>query len=381
MKVLAAQYLSSVPTGASVTAVSLRLQQTLDLLPISMLLCGWDLPPKYEEAIAEITSRYGTASLRWQPWLAGNSRTSIPLEWQPVSSRGTPINDLVLAQILLSSVRTALEHLNSLLKGSWGFTRAAYTRVFFLTAFASPPRPRILPQPWAAFARIVPVWPKRVALTWSRLKTISATFFLPGTESSLSFAVFSFGVVLPKIMCRNSWNFVVIASPAIVEQVHHQLMGTGLELGLDCYSPSLAYLVGQDLASLDRYCDWIKIMTYPRVNGPAGIPYEILGLVDWLSNRLQLDMHEVLSFMGETSGFCFPATRNKLANYGLDSSVIRMEISSARKAGVKHIFAGIPVVKIDGIHKSTTEQLRQDLAAAHEADGFDPLLGSLGYSP
>jgi hypothetical protein len=73
--------------------------------------------------------------------------------------------------------------------------------------------------------------------------------------------------------------------------------------------------------------------------------------------------------MGETSGFCLPATRNRLANYDL-IHVIRMEISSARKAGVKHIFAGIPVVEIDGIHESTTEQLRQDLAAAHEADGL-----------
>jgi hypothetical protein len=58
-----------------------------------MLFCGWDLPSNYEEAIAEITTRYGARLFRWQPWLAGDSHTRVPLEWQPISFRSTPIND------------------------------------------------------------------------------------------------------------------------------------------------------------------------------------------------------------------------------------------------------------------------------------------------
>lgn len=53
------------------------------------------------------------------------------------------------------------------------------------------------------------------------------------------------------------------------------LMGKGLALGLDLFSPSLAPLVGQDYAALSYRCDWIKSMSYCHARGPAGLPLEL----------------------------------------------------------------------------------------------------------
>ena len=60
----------------------------------------------------------------------------------------------------------------------------------------------------------------------------------------------------------------------------------GVRLGLDLFSPGLAYLVGQDYPALARIADWVKPMTYRYANGPAGlrleIPRLVRGLEDWL---------------------------------------------------------------------------------------------------
>jgi len=48
----------------------------------------------------------------------------------------------------------------------------------------------------------------------------------------------------------------------------------GLGVGLDVFAPPLAYLVGQDLASLAGQADFLKPMIYRVTDSPAGIPYE-----------------------------------------------------------------------------------------------------------
>ncbi len=54
-----------------------------------------------------------------------------------------------------------------------------------------------------------------------------------------------------------------------------------MEIGLDCFSPSLTHLVGQDLNALSEFVDWIKLMTYAHTLGPAGLPYELFGFLSY----------------------------------------------------------------------------------------------------
>jgi hypothetical protein len=149
---------------------------------------------------------------------------------------------------------------------------------------------------------------------------------------------------------------------AVVERTARQARLRDLGVGLDCFTPALARMVGQDLAALDRTCDWIKVMTYPRVLGPAGIPFELLGLVDWLTGAGGLSEVEALRLMGEASALPLPAARAGL-EAGLGPEAVAAELERGRKAGVRCLLAGIALVELPGIHRSAPAQLAADLTA------------------
>lgn len=60
----------------------------------------------------------------------------------------------------------------------------------------------------------------------------------------------------------------------------------GLKIGADTFAPSVADLVGQDLAALGAEADFIKPMVYLRTNAPAGVPFELGGLGNEVKQRL-----------------------------------------------------------------------------------------------
>ena len=53
---------------------------------------------------------------------------------------------------------------------------------------------------------------------------------------------------------------------AIVEKAADSMRERGFSVGLDCFSPTLAPMVGQDFARLSPHCDWIKGMTSISAN-------------------------------------------------------------------------------------------------------------------
>jgi hypothetical protein len=154
-----------------------------------------------------------------------------------------------------------------------------------------------------------------------------------------------------------------------VEQARKQAVSLGLQVGLDCFSPALTRMVGQDLGSLSVFSDWIKIMTYPRVFGPAGLSFELLDLLDWLI-RSGLDESHALHILEENTGLNLPLSRAGLRKDGLPSASIAGEIRQARKMGLAHPLAGIALVEVPGIHDSTHTQLETDLQASREAAGL-----------
>ena len=127
--------------------------------------------------------------------------------------------------------------------------------------------------------------------------------------------------------------------------------------------------VGQDLETLTRSSDWVKIMTYPRVFGPAGMPFELLGFADWLSRRA-MDQSEALKLLTEVANLPLPANIAGLRSVGLGSEVIRLEIEKSRHAGVNNLFAGIALVEMESVHESTVDQIALDIEASRDADGI-----------
>jgi len=138
---------------------------------------------------------------------------------------------------------------------------------------------------------------------------------------------------------------------------------------LDCFSPSLAYMVGQDLHTLNNCSDWIKLMIYPRVLGPAGLPYELTNIIMWLINHGTPE-DEALRIIFEKIGLKIPETLAEVQLPNLDQKTMENEIFLGRKFGITNLFAGVAMVNMKGIHWATPDQIRRDLLAAQLADGL-----------
>ncbi|HXQ33295.1 MAG TPA: hypothetical protein VN843_04660, partial [Anaerolineales bacterium] len=91
MTTFAVQYLEYAPRDATPSKVRERLRRAFELLPISIVILGWDLPPRLEEAVAEETTRHKAALYRWHPLLASDAGFALPLEWQPINLHGEPV--------------------------------------------------------------------------------------------------------------------------------------------------------------------------------------------------------------------------------------------------------------------------------------------------
>jgi hypothetical protein len=151
--------------------------------------------------------------------------------------------------------------------------------------------------------------------------------------------------------------------------VAKQAQSLNLLLGLDCYSPSLTRMVGQDLSSLDGFADWIKIMSYPRVFGPAGIPFELLKLAEWLTQFGENEA-ETLQLLYEASRLPVPTNMDEMYHGGLGSETIAQEIRNGYEMGVTTLMAGIAMVILKNVHESSSEQIETDLNASRSADGL-----------
>ncbi len=161
-------------------------------------------------------------------------------------------------------------------------------------------------------------------------------------------------------------DFIVFRKKCITDflfAVTRMLKGAGLEVGLDCYSPSLSHMVGQDLAALSRCADWIKLMSYAHTFAPAGIPFELAGLVQFLSSRAGIDESQSLKFISQTIGVPLPESIDSLKGRGLSPSALRKEVIRGVSACATPVLAGIELVKMDGVTNIRPRQIRSDLSA------------------
>jgi hypothetical protein len=158
----------------------------------------------------------------------------------------------------------------------------------------------------------------------------------------------------------------------IVRAAADLIHGQGLAVGLDCFSPALTRMVGQDLGALDACSDWIKVMTYGHTLGPAGLPFELLALADWLMEEKGASETQALEWLSLAAGFSLPPSRAELREQGLAPSALSFEIGQARAAGVRQLWAGVELVEIEGVARLDEGQIEADLGAIYAA-GADGL--------
>jgi hypothetical protein len=156
----------------------------------------------------------------------------------------------------------------------------------------------------------------------------------------------------------------------LVRQAWELLHARGMEVGLDCFSPCLTRMVGQDLAALDGCGDWIKLMTYGHTLGPSGLPYELLGLAEWLETGSSPDAS--LKLLADATRIALPSTRLELQQNGIPPAALSAEIRRGRASGCHRLLAGAALVELDEANAMTYTQARAEVRAllAGGADGL-----------
>ena len=170
----------------------------------------------------------------------------------------------------------------------------------------------------------------------------------------------------------------------------------GLAVGLDCFAPSLTHMVGQDLAALSPLGDWVKVMTYAHTLGPAGLPFELLELANWLIAH-GASKQQALTCLSETLRIPLPKNLDTLRNPGLSTTALQAElrrgktITSTRSASTsprhfsqfpsiakcrglsRHhppvstpLLAGIELIKLEGVTHLSPTQIKRDLTALRD---------------
>jgi hypothetical protein len=336
MTLFAVQYLEDSPEVAEIAPneAQARLRAAFQSLPLSYVLLGWKLPGALFDACAEETARAGARLYRWHPLLTGDGTFTPRREWR--------YQGVFLDRIRYPS--PALDPSRTLACFCEDCRRAAREEGLDLEDVRR------------------------------RVRSLLAT---PKGARDLIDALLGHPAGDPRDMgveaLRAFLRFRASSVSRFVRAVSEAIRGEGLEVGLDCFSPALTWMVGQDLQALDAHCEWIKIMSYGHAMGPAGLPFELLGLVNWLVERYEVSEARALGWLSAASGLGLPSTREALHDRGLTPQALGSEVRRARAAGVRTLLAGIELVELEGIARPDRAQVTADLRAFRSA-GADGLV-------
>lgn len=370
----AIQYLepSAAHTHLAPSAARAKLRDAFACLPIQYLLLGWDLPQRLVDACAEEAHRAKVQLYRWQPLLTDDGALQPRPEWQTVGLQGEAVpgfqnmaeftflcpNRLVVRDAILAH----LQHLS---------TQGVY-QGFFLDRIRFP-SPATDPTRWLACIcsdcqqvagaegldlialanRVSRLLADPIAIT----SALPALFNAEGNDNPPDVTALH---TLLAFRCRSVTRFVQAAAAL--------LHGNGTAVGLDTFSPALTRLVGQDLAALAPCADWVKPMSYCHTLGPAGLPFELLGLADWLVERHALAEEDAFRLLTAASRLPLPQRRAALRTHGLTPAALSIEMMRARTAGIKTLLAGVELVEIPGVTGLTETQIERDHHALRASD-------------
>lgn len=374
MVTIAAQYLEDAPQLSEITpgAVRDRLRESCKRLPISMLLLGWNLPQPLFAAAAEEATRLGMRLYRWHPLLTGDGAFMPRPEWQVIGLDGNPVEgfrgmpEFTFVCPNKPAVQQAVSaHLEEILSPPYDgifldrirFPSPAEAPLSHLACFCEDccrSARESLGFDLAAFQR-------------------SLRSYLSRAEACRMLAGSLFGDFPPEMPAalaqglRLWYRFRFESISRFTRQAAELAHSRGMQVGLDCFAPVLTHMVGQDLQTLARWSDWIKVMTYAHVLGPAGLPYELLGLAIFLKEYAGLSEQDGLAFLERQVGFELPASFQELRQRGLSSAALVAEIERAKQRGVRQLLTGLELVEIPGLCDLNADQIRKDWHAVMEA--------------
>lgn len=368
---LTIQYLEDSPELAQLSpaAVTEKLRQAHALLPFNRLLIGWHLPPPLLAACRNEAERLGVKLLRWHPLLTGDAVFLPRPEWQVLGAGCEPVPgfrnlpEFTFVCPNHPAVRAAISRRLTGLLHEGVYAGFFLDRIRFPSPAANPPRDL------GCFCEHCR---KAAAAQNLDLEEVRSTILrLAGSPTgrlALVQTLLGGGEDSPQAgILRAFLNFRAGSITAFAESLCIPLRQAGMEIGLDCFSPGLMPMVGQDLARLGALADWVKVMTYAHTLGPAGLPFELLALFDYLSSTTALPPAGILDSLGAALNLPLPARRAALQASGLSSAALAAEVRRGVQACPAPVLAGVELVEIPGVARLNNDRVQSDLAAIQSA--------------
>jgi hypothetical protein len=345
-----------------------RLHTAFEDLPLAMVLLGWDLPPRVVEACAEECALQGADLYLWQPLLTAHGPFQPDPAWSVVGLNGQPVAgfekkpEFTFVCPNRPGVRESiLRHLDAALAS--GYYRGVFLdRIRFPSPSGDPASQlgcfceaccEASGQAGFDLSRVRQDLLRLIATPEGRQAAARRMLSVPGVPEPHG----------PLQSLSHLLQFRVRSISAMVEEAADVARTRGMRVGLDCYAPTLTRMVGQDLPVLASHCDWIKVMTYARAYGPASLPFEILGLADWLMGSDGGSESAVMGFLAGATGWLLPASREEARHGRLSPSILTEEIRRGRVSHDRLLLAGIELVEIPGVAELGEDQIRADSEA------------------
>ncbi len=385
MTIFAVQYLEYTPdiVTLSTEEACARLEAAFDRLPISIVLIGWNLPLRLLEALANETARHHAMFYRWHPLLTGDGSFIPRREWLTVNLDREPITGLrglpeftFVCPNRQEVQETINDHVHEV-------TRGGLYQGIFLDRIRYPSPSANPISDLTCFCDSCQDAASNDGLDLLKVRNILLT--IPKNSQSIK-------VYLKILLGVNKHPEGEIIAPEQLEAISKYLdfrersiarfvknianiaHSKGLAVGLDCFSPALTRMVGQDLTILDTCCEWIKVILYGHTLGPAGIPYELSNLIRWIKKQNIFQAKEIIEWMSNITGLHLPDTRNDLQTKGLAPEAIVSEYRRAQSIIRKILLPGIELVDIEGVTRLNRNQIMSDLTALHSAGAEGPVL-------
>lgn len=348
-----------------------KVRSAYECLPFTHLLIGWSVPPPLLEACRMEAEHLGIRFLRWQPVLTTDKGFQPDPAWQTEGLtagkvpgyRGLP--EFTFFCPNHPAVQEAVyEHMVKLI-------RQEVYQGFFLdrVRFPSPSTHPI--DDLACFCEHCHRKAADEGLDLGRIRkeilrqtldekgriTLIKTLLSekPDSEDPDQSHVISQFLAFRKSSVRDFLAF--IAQP--LREAH-------LEIGLDCFSPSMTNMVGQDLPMMSKCVDWIKVMVYAHTLGPAGLPYELSGFLRYLNDSTKLNEEQSLDLISQSIGLPLPTNRVSLMYDGLSSLALEREVKHGIELCSAPLLAGVELVELEEVTKLSPYQIKADLAAVKQ---------------
>ncbi len=346
-----------------------RLRQTFERMPLARVLLGWDLDMRVVEACADECSQHGCELYFWQPVLTGHGSFTGEPSWRVMALNGEPASALDGKAEFTFFCPNGAEARQRILEGlSETLAGGLYDGVF-LDRIRFPSPSRDFAGQFGCFCEACRAAAREAGLDLSaaREDLLKLTRSREGrrTVAAAMFRESASGEEATSL--RRMLEFRQRSVTRFVHEAAEAAHSAGLKVGLDCFSPTLTRMVGQDLASLGEYADWMKVMTYVRAFAPASLPYELVGLADWLMSTEGETEQAALGCLAQATGWSLPRSRDAIRQGGLPVSILTEELHRGRSANRAALLAGIELVDIPDLTQLTPSQIRADAQAVHAA--------------